>query len=88
MLSHNPDVAETLDDRRVGLILSGHTHGGQVNIPGFGPPWLPSRYGAKYLSGMVRAPEVNVYISRGLGVTSWPIRLNCRPEITVVTLTS
>jgi uncharacterized protein len=87
MLSHNPDVAETLDDRRIGFVLSGHTHGGQVNLPGYGPPWLPSKYGAKYLKGLVRAPEVDVYISRGLGVSSWPVRFQCRPEITLVTLT-
>jgi len=45
LLSHNPDYVEDIRDRRVGLVLSGHTHGGQVNIPFFGRPLVPSRYG-------------------------------------------
>jgi predicted MPP superfamily phosphohydrolase len=47
LLSHNPDFAETIRDRRVGLVLSGHTHGGQVVVPGLGAPIVPSRYGQK-----------------------------------------
>src|SRR5262245_9955822 len=52
LLSHNPDYAETLTDRRVGLVLSGHTHGGQILLPGNGYDHVPSRYGAKYLAGL------------------------------------
>ena len=88
VLSHNPDFAETLTDRRVGLILSGHTLGGQVCIPGIGAPIIPSRYGQKYLKGLVEAPTTQVYISRGLGTESRPMRFNSRPELTLVTLLS
>ncbi len=56
MLSHNPDFAERLCDHRVGLILSGHTHGGQVVPPGYGAPIVPSQYGQKYLHGLVEGP--------------------------------
>src|SRR5262249_25640313 len=65
MLSHNPDFAETLRDKRVGLILSGHTHGGQLFVPGLGAPIVPSQYGQKYLQGLVKGPSCQVYITRG-----------------------
>jgi predicted MPP superfamily phosphohydrolase len=86
LLSHNPDLAEVYPDERVDLILSGHTHGGQIYVPGLGAPWLPSRYGAKYLAGLVQGPQSQVYISRGLGESGIPIRLNCPPEINLLTL--
>ncbi len=87
LLSHNPDVAETLRDTRVGLMLSGHTHGGQVVIPGFGAPRVPSKYGQKYLRGLVQGPNCPVYISRGVGTITPPVRLFCRPEVVLLTLT-
>jgi predicted MPP superfamily phosphohydrolase len=88
LVSHNPDVAETLRDPRVGLMLSGHTHGGQVVVPGYGAPIVPSRYGQKYLRGLVDAPVTRVYVSRGLGTVSPPMRFGCRPELTLITLKS
>jgi predicted MPP superfamily phosphohydrolase len=54
LLSHNPDVAETLRDPRVGLMMSGHTHGGQVILPFLGAPIVTSAYGQKYLHGLTR----------------------------------
>jgi len=86
LLSHNPDYAEGIRDERVRLVLSGHTHGGQVNIPFIGPPVVPSDYGAKYARGLVRAPHTQVYISRGLGTIAPPVRFNCRSEIVVIEL--
>ncbi len=53
LLSHNPDYAEVCPDPRVDLILSGHTHGGQVYLPILGSPWTPSAYGNKYRAGLV-----------------------------------
>jgi hypothetical protein len=87
LLSHNPDFAETDPDPRVGLMLSGHTHGGQVYLPIVGAPWVPSRYGEKYLAGLVRGPATQVYVSRGIGETGLPVRFNCPPEINLLTLT-
>jgi predicted MPP superfamily phosphohydrolase len=87
LLSHNPDYAEDKPDRRVGLVLSGHTHGGQVYVPRLTDRWLPSRYGAKYRRGLVRGPASWVYVSRGLGESSVPIRMNCPPEVCLLTLT-
>ena len=88
LLSHNPDLAELSPDPRVGLMLSGHTHGGQAYVPGYGPLWLPSRYGSKYCGGLVRGPMSQVFVSRGLGEAGVPLRLNCPPEINVLTLTA
>ena len=88
LLSHNPDVAETMLDRRVGLMLSGHTHGGQLIAPGMKNPFVPSQYGDKYAHGLADAPTTQVYTSRGLGVTGIPVRYNCPPEISLITLRS
>lgn len=87
LLSHNPDFAETLTDPRVGLMLSGHTHGGQVVLPGVGAPVVPSKYGQKYLEGLVQAPNCRVFVGRGVGTVTVPVRLFCRPEVVHLTLT-
>jgi hypothetical protein len=86
VISHNPDVAEKLIDPRVGLMLSGHTHGGQVIFPTGGAPFVPSHYGTKYLKGLVQAPHTQVYVSRGLGTSGAPTRVGSRPELTLITL--
>jgi len=86
LVSHNPDYAESVTDRRVRLVLSGHTHGGQVNLPGLGAPIVPSHYGQKYRAGLVKAPVTQVYITRGLGSIPPRIRFACPPEITLITL--
>lgn len=84
LLSHNPDVLPQVP-RDVDLTLSGHTHGGQVVAPIFGPLITGSRYGQRYASGWVAAPALG-YVSRGLGVTAAPLRLNCPAELTRVDL--
>ena len=90
MLSHNPDVAEEPSllkyAPRIDLMLSGHTHGGQVTLPWLGTPITPSRYGQKYAAGMVQSPLCPVYVNRGIGTTVMPLRLGVRPEIAVVEL--
>lgn len=86
LLSHNPDFAEEHPDPRVGLILSGHTHGGQAVLPLLGTMWLPSRYGDKYRCGLVRGPSSQVFVSCGIGTAGLPLRLNCPPEINLLTL--
>ncbi len=87
LLSHNPDVAEEMDSaHRVDLMLSGHTHGGQISIPGWGPPLVPSRYGLKYAGGLCAGPHCPVIVSRGVGVAFMPFRLGVPPELGVVTL--
>ena len=85
LLSHEPDPADEYSfDDRVTVQLSGHSHGGQVRIPGLGSPFLPP-FGRKYDLGLYRVRNSWLYTNRGLGVTA-PIRLNCRPEITELML--
>ncbi len=86
LLSHNPDYVEHLVDPRVGLVLSGHTHGGQVVLPIVGAPRVPSRYGQKYLSGLIKTEHTQVFVSRGLGTVFPPVRFACRPEIALLTI--
>jgi predicted MPP superfamily phosphohydrolase len=88
LISHNPDVAERLCDPRVGLMLSGHTHGGQVVFPTDYAPYVSSHYGQKYLRGVCEAPVTTVYVSRGLGCMGAPVRFCSRPELSLITLTS
>ncbi len=86
LLAHNPDTADSEYTARVDLILSGHTHGGQVVLPFVGPPVLPVSNKA-YSSGLVRSPRgTSIFISRGIGWAVYPVRLNCLPEIAVLEL--
>ncbi|MGB8352321.1 MAG: metallophosphoesterase [Chthoniobacteraceae bacterium] len=91
LVSHNPDVAEQkIEDARVGFTLSGHTHGGQVVLPFIGAPivGLCSDYGQKYRYGMVQGPRCGVYVTSGVGTLPPAFRLNCYPEVALITLTS
>lgn len=84
LLSHNPDVLPEVPTE-IGLTLSGHTHGGQVVLPGVGALTTSSRYGDRFLAGWVEGPARG-YVSRGLGVTSIPVRINCPAELTILDL--
>ncbi len=85
-LAHNPDTVINLKDCSCRWVLSGHTHGGQVRIPLFGAPILPV-VNRRFDAGLIRVGEQWLYVNRGLGHLI-PIRINCRPEITLFTLTS
>jgi hypothetical protein len=88
LLSHNPDVNEDISalKERIDLVISGHTHGGQVVLPVVGFPYLLSPFGQKYRSGLVRDGHRVSYISCGLGAYLAPIRLNCPPDVSILTL--
>lgn len=85
VLSHNPDTALELAERGAGLVLSGHTHGGQVRIPLLGPPYCPIRH-RELMYGHHRLGKTQVYVNPGLGY-SHRIRFLARPELTVFRLT-
>lgn len=86
IMMHNPDLFEVGMDHRNGLIFAGHLHGGQIRFPFVGPVYVPSRFGTKYLSGRFQRGDLCMLVNRGIGVIHLRIRLNCRPEITLVTL--
>jgi predicted MPP superfamily phosphohydrolase len=90
ILSHNPDSAEIIAParQRVDLILSGHTHGGQISLPIVGPPGTGSRHGRKYLGGLCNGPQCPVIVSRGVGTAFIPVRFRVPPEIGIIKLTT
>lgn len=93
LVSHMPDIALLIDpDHRIDLVVAGHTHGGQVVIPGFGPPLTLTRVRREVAAGgLHRAREQLIYVSRGVGHERGlapPVRLFCPPEVTVLTLTN
>jgi uncharacterized protein len=85
LLAHEPDFADYAARFPVDLQLSGHSHGGQVRLPGIGALILPS-LARKYPIGLNRVGNLQVYTNRGLGVVNPPVRFHCPPEVTFVTL--
>ena len=86
MLMHNPDGVDAGDWSSFrGWILAGHSHGGQVDLPLYGPPLLPL-HNPRYARGEIDlGAGQRLYVNRGLGYL-WRVRFNCRPEITLFTL--
>lgn len=86
LLSHSPDVFPDVP-ARVDVTLAGHTHGGQVYIPGLRRPIVPSQYGDRYAYGHIVEHGQNLIVSGGIGTAILPIRFLTPPELVVVTLT-
>ena len=85
LLQHEPDAVDALP-RRVMLTLAGHSHGGQVRLAG--RPVLLPPLGRRYPGGLAQTPAGPLYVSRGVGWSGVPIRLNCPPEVTLLRLVS
>ena len=85
MLAHEPDAFDALVNPRIALQLSGHTHGGQVRVPGYGAISLP-RWGKHYQMVEYRTGRRQLDVHRGLGTVDDHVRLNCPPEIAMLTL--
>ena len=89
VLTHAPEAFEELAQRPAArLVLAGHTHGGQVRLPFIGALRVPSRYGTRFASGLFKLSDTLFYVNAGMGMSHVPIRFLCRPELTVLTLTS
>ena len=86
LLSHNPDFSEFLETDKIDLVLSGHTHGGQVTFFGLYAPNTQSSFGQKYREGLVKNQYSQVFVTHGVGTTLLPIRFFAKPEINVVVL--
>lgn len=91
LMCHAPDYADILlsheSGRAVSLMLSGHTHGGQVRLPLVGALDLPPG-GRKYVEGLFRLGAMQLYVNRGIGTIGVPFRFDCPPEITQITFRS
>ena len=88
LLCHEPDFADiTSATMRFDLQLSGHTHGGQVRMPLIGA-FVSPKHGHRYNMGLYQVHDLKLYVNRGLGTVTMPLRFNCPPEITILTLRS
>ena len=86
LMAHEPDMIDWYaHDTRINLQLSGHTHGGQIQSSS-NKPLVRPYLGRKYVQGLHRVNESWVYTSRGIGTTGIPLRRNCAPEVTHITL--
>ena len=89
LLAHEPDFADYVvhhpRGQSIDLMLSGHSHGGQVRLPFVGPLILPP-LGRRYSMGWYRVGHTQLYVNRGVGTVGVPLRFNCPPEITQFTL--
>jgi len=85
LLSHNPDVIYDRMSRRADLVISGHTHGGQVAV--LGPLDSPCEYGRRHPAGLFREGQTRIFITTGVGVIFPPVRTFCPPEVAVLQVT-
>lgn len=84
-VSHSPDQIPWARRRKHDLLLAGHTHGGQIRVPGIGPLVSPSRHGSRFASGVFFLAPTLVHVSRGVAGTH-PVRWWCKPEVSVLEL--
>lgn len=87
LLAHEPDFADQAARFPIDLQLSGHSHGGQVRIPFLRPLYLPAM-AKKYVMGTYQVGPLTLYTNAGLGTVDIPVRLNCPPEVTLITIRS
>jgi hypothetical protein len=86
LMAHEPDILPSIARQyRPDLMLSGHTHGGQVRLPFVPPIFLPP-LGRNYVEGLFQYGPTQLYVNRGIGTVGIPFRFFCPPEITVITL--
>jgi predicted MPP superfamily phosphohydrolase len=88
LLSHNPLFAERLNSSKVDLVLSGHTHGGQITFFGWLPAWVLRLKGYPYLKGVYDLGYTRLIVTTGIGTDGLPVRFFARPEVMLLTLRS
>jgi predicted MPP superfamily phosphohydrolase len=87
MLYHKPYFLKQISEKNIDFVVSGHTHGGQVVLAKFGNTNLSlAATVSPYVSGLYKEGNSQMYVSRGIGFVAMPLRLNCPPEITKITL--
>ena len=89
LLYHRPTFFDIYHDENIDLVLSGHYHGGIVRLPKFGAVFVPDQgFFPDYAEGLITKDNTNLVVSRGLGTSSFPFRVNNRPEVVVISLHS
>lgn len=86
LLAHSPDIARRAIPPQIRLVLAGHTHGGQICLPGGRALFTNMRLPNACASGFTQLPHALMYVSPGIGSTRVPLRYGCLPEVTVFTL--
>ncbi|MDF2698676.1 MAG: metallophosphoesterase [Haloplasmataceae bacterium] len=86
LVSHNPDIVGDIKTKDFNLVLSGHTHGGQITIFGLYAPNIPSKYGQKYRTGYIKTLNTQLIVSNGIGCIGLSMRFFARPQIVVIKL--
>ena len=86
IVSHNPDFFPVLDKSKVDVMLSGHTHGGQITFFGLWAPIVHSQYGNEYRTGVIKQNNTTLVVSNGIGTIMLPLRFFARPQIVVLDL--
>ena len=86
VLSHTPDNIYRLAEQGASLVFAGHTHAGQIRVPGIGSIVVPSRYGRVFDEGHFQVDGVDLFVSAGVGADDPALRVYCPPEIFVVDL--
>lgn len=86
LLGHSPDIVWSFGEREIDLALCGHTHGGQVCLPGGQALVCPTNLGTDYAQGLFFWRKATLFVNRGVGVVGVPIRAFCPPEIALITL--
>ena len=87
VLSHNPDVFPSVP-ARVGLTLAGHTHGGQIRLPFVGALAVGSKYGRRYVAGLIEEDGRRLFVTTGIGTSYLPVRVGVPPEIAEIILSA
>jgi hypothetical protein len=88
LLSHNPDVFPVAADLGYDLVISGHTHGGQITVEILDQWANPGRFFTPFVAGEYRRGNAALYVSRGIGTVGLPMRIGAMPEITLLRLRS
>ncbi len=86
LLSHRPELFDVYHEAGIDLVLCGHAHGGQVRLPFIGAFAPNQGFFPEYTAGLYRQGDTQMVVSRGLGNSSFPIRINNPPELVVITL--
>jgi uncharacterized protein len=86
VFTHSPDIFPDIKKAEFSLLIAGHTHGGQVNLPFIGRAIVPSKYGQRYAIGHIKENDRDLFVTPGIGTSILPVRFRVPPEISYLNL--